>query len=196
MPPRYRTRGSGLHGVVDCIRIDGQCRGVVFRVQGFVRKGELMLDRLLGRPQAPYLDALASLPLLVDLTPRELGIFAGLVHHRHYQGDEIVFDQGEEGQALYFILSGDVLILRESGQEHPIARLGAGEFFGELALLDNSPRSAQARAACDCSVLALFRGDFLGLMQSHAQIASKIAMQLARHLGGRLRASVCGDGAV
>ena len=149
-----------------------------------------MLDRLLGRPQAPHLETLATLPLFADLSRRELGILAGLVHDRQYQRDEVVFDQGEEGQALYFILSGEVSILREAEPDRPIARLGVGDFFGELALLDNSARTAQARTCSDCQMLALFRGDFLGLMQSHAQMASKIALQLARHLGGRLRASV------
>ena len=52
---------------------------------------------------------------------------------------------------------------------------------------NNAPRSAQARAAEDCTLLVLFRGDFMGLMESHGLIASKIAMQLARYLGARLR---------
>ncbi len=62
-----------------------------------------------------------------------------------------------------------------------------------MALIDNAPRSAQARAAENCTVVVLFRGDFLSLMHSHALIASKIAMQLARHLGARLRTQVRGD---
>ena len=151
-----------------------------------------MLDFLVGRPHTPRLQALGSLRLFIDLSPRELGILAGFMHDRRYQRDEVVFDEGEEGQAIYFILAGEVAIVHADDVARPIAVLGAGDFFGELALLDDSPRTAQARAASDCEIVVLFRGDFLGLMQAHAQIASKIALQLARHLGSRLRASVSG----
>ena len=72
----------------------------------------------------------------------------------------------------------------------PIATLERGTFFGELALPDDAPRSAQARAAENCTLAVFFRGDFLNLMHSHALIASKIALQLARHLGVRLRGAV------
>jgi CRP-like cAMP-binding protein len=59
--------------------------------------------------------------------------------------------------------------------------------FGELALLDGSPRSAQARVAEDCLLAALSRADFNDLVETHAVIASKIALQLARELGQKLR---------
>lgn len=130
--------------------------------------------------------------LLCDLSDRELKIVQGFVHARHYLGGEVVFDAGEEGQALYFVCSGEILICHPGQREHPLARLGAGAFFGEMALLDDSPRSAQAVAAGDSQLLALFRGDFERLMLSHAQIASKIALQLARHLGQRLRQMLAG----
>ena len=74
----------------------------------------------------------------------------------------------------------------------PIAVLGPGHFFGELALLDNSPRSAQARVSENAEICVLFRGDFERLMESHAKIGSRIAMQLARHMGSRLRRMVSG----
>lgn len=59
--------------------------------------------------------------------------------------------------------------------------------FGELALLDGTPRSAQARAEEDCVLAVLARADFVGLVETHAVIASKIALQLARALGQKLR---------
>ena len=85
------------------------------------------------------------------------------------------------------VLDGAVRITRESASDPLDVTMSKGEFFGELALLDNALRSAQARAAADCTLLVLFRGDFMGLMESHGLIASKIAMQLARYLGARLR---------
>jgi len=133
---------------------------------------------------------LERLSLFVDLNRREMKIVDGFMHERNYLKNEVIFDEGEEGQAIYFIRSGRVLICRQGQTEKPIATLERGNFFGELALLDDAPRSAQARAAENCTLAVYFRGDFLNLMHSHALIASKIALQLARHLGARLRSAV------
>lgn len=130
---------------------------------------------------------LKSMSLLVELTGREMKIVDGFMHERHYLKDEVIFDELDEGQAIYFILAGKVAICHEGLADQPIALLESGNFFGEMALLDDAPRSAQARAAENSTVVMLFRGDFLSLMHSHAPIASKIALQLARHLGARLR---------
>ncbi len=142
------------------------------------------------RPQSasPRLDSLRRLSLFVSLTPSELRILDSLLHERQYQSDEIIFDAGDEGQAIYIVLDGDVLICRQ-GDPHGgrIATLTAGTFFGELALLDNAPRMAQARADTACTVAVFFRADFLGLLDTHARIASKIYRELARHVGARMR---------
>ncbi len=141
----------------------------------------------------PRLRQLRELSLFSTLRPRELKTIDGLLHKRSYLQDEVIFDQGEEGQALYIVEAGKVLICR---QGQPVAgrivELGPGSLFGELALLDNSPRSAQARAAESCVLAVLFRADFLGLLETHAVIASKISLQLARSIGQRLRDTVTG----
>jgi CRP-like cAMP-binding protein len=86
------------------------------------------------------------------------------------------------------VLSGRVLICRQGGAEAVrIAEVAAGAMFGELALLDDAPRSAQVRALEDCVLAVLSRADFNGLVETHAVIASKIALQLARELGQKLR---------
>jgi CRP/FNR family cyclic AMP-dependent transcriptional regulator len=136
---------------------------------------------------------LKKMSLFVELTRREMKIVDGFMHERHYLNEEVIFDEGDEGQAIYVILAGKVAICHQGQADQPIALLESGSFFGELALLDDAPRSAQARAAENCTVLVLFRGDFLSLMHSHALIASKIALQLARHLGVRLRQMVRND---
>ena len=156
---------------------------------------------------SPRLDRLHELNLFVDLTPAELAIVDSLLHERNYLEGEVIFDEGDEGQAIYIIASGEVLIarqdqgLREDGHDHGVshprrrqgdtgrvAQLGPGSFFGELALLDNSPRSAQARAASPFKLFVFFRDDFVGLLDTHARLASKISRQLACHLGARVRA--------
>lgn len=130
---------------------------------------------------------LANSELFCNLTERELKIVDAFVHDRQFLAGEVIFDAGEEGQALYIIVSGSVAICLPGQHETPLAELKGGDFFGELGLLDDAPRSAQVRAKVSSELAVLFRGDFERLMASHAQIASKIALQLARHLGLRLR---------
>ncbi len=143
----------------------------------------------------PRFRQLRALSLFSTLSPRELKTVDGLLHQRSYLKDEVIFDQGEDGQALYIVESGKVLISRQ-GLPVPrrIAVLEAGMLFGELALLDDSPRAAQARASENCTLAVLFRADFLGLLETHAVIASKISLQLARHIGQRLRETVTAPG--
>ncbi len=160
---------------------------------------------------SPRLERLHNLSLFVNLTPAELRIVDGLLHERSYLEGEVIFDEGEEGQAIYIVASGEVLISRQEqgdanhaaqpaaneraasaprrrqGDSGRVAQLGPGTFFGELALLDDSPRSAQARAATSCQLIVFFRDDFVGLLDTHARIASKISRQLACHLGARVR---------
>jgi CRP-like cAMP-binding protein len=139
-------------------------------------------------PCPPHLECLRSLSLFADLTPSELAIVGHLLHERDYLADEVIFDEGEVGQTIYFLLAGEVTICRQGRPEDgQLARLGPGEFFGELGLLEDSIRTAQARADTDCRLLVLFRDDFNGLMDSHLRVAYKIGRQLLRHLGQRLR---------
>ncbi len=130
---------------------------------------------------------LRHIQLFATLKPRELRVVDGLVHERRYLQDEVIFDQGEEGQALYVVLTGRVLICRQGEPvTGRIAEISTGALFGELALLDGAPRTAQARAAEDCVLAALSRVDFKRLVETHGAIASKIALQLARDLGQKM----------
>lgn len=131
---------------------------------------------------------LARISLFAHLTPVELRIVEGLLHQREYLAGEVVFDEGEEGQAIYIVQAGEIVLQRgEAGGLAIIATLGPDHFFGDMALLDNLPRTAQARTTQPSRLAAFFRDDFLGLMDTHARIASKIALQLAREMGRRLR---------
>ncbi|MBI2307593.1 MAG: cyclic nucleotide-binding domain-containing protein [Rhodocyclales bacterium] len=144
-----------------------------------------------SRPSA-LLQQLGGLSLFSELSPRELKIVAALVHQRRMLAGEVIFDEGEEGQAIYFILAGQVTICRQGEAERPIAVLEAGQVFGELALIDGGPRSAQARAASDCELGVMFRGDFFNLMESHALIATRISFGLARHYASIVRRLAAG----
>jgi CRP/FNR family cyclic AMP-dependent transcriptional regulator len=140
------------------------------------------------QPEDAKIGQIRRIGLFATLQPKELRVVGALLHERHYLDGEVIFDQDEEGQALYIVLAGRVLICRQGEPETGrIAEVAEGSMFGELALLDGSPRSAQARADGDCRLAALSRADFKGLVETHALIASKIAIQLARGLGQKLR---------
>jgi CRP-like cAMP-binding protein len=135
----------------------------------------------------PRLQLLKSVVLFKDLSMRELGMIDDLLHERRYLADEVIFDEGEEGQGLFVVLDGRVKIMRPSSEGGMLIEFGPGSFFGEVALLDQSVRTAQARAIEDTHIVALFRAEFYSLLQTHSAIASRISFQLARVLAARLR---------
>lgn len=152
-----------------------------------------MLGFLRSAPDS-RLDELKRLALFTELSPRELQIVQGVLHEREYLAGEVIFDEGEEGNALYIVRTGRVLICRQGHPDQPIAEHGAGSFFGELALLDSVPRAAQARALEASRVAVLFGSDFLALLESESHLGNRMLLQLARHLGRRLRTSLAARG--
>ena len=141
-----------------------------------------------SKDNSPRTARLRALSLFVNLTPGELKIVDGLMHERHFLKDEVIFDKGDEGQAIYIIIDGSVFIWPQGKPvDGQIIELGPGTFFGDLALLDDSVRSEQARAAVNTTLAVFFRADFMSLLETHGLIASKISLQLARHIGRRLR---------
>jgi CRP-like cAMP-binding protein len=154
----------------------------------------LVLGFLKPHALSPHLQRLKRLALFATLTPRELKIADSLLHRRQFLAGEIIFDEGEEGQALYIVLSGTVAVCRnhESAKE-TVAELFAGSFFGDLALLDNAPRTAQVRAKENCELAVFFRADFVALLATDATIGYKISLQLARTIAERLRNVMSGS---
>lgn len=147
-----------------------------------------MVGFLQNGKDSPRLHALRQLPLLSTLSRRDLRVVDSLLHDRRYVKGEVIFDEGDEGQSVYVVLGGRVLICRQGEPETGrLAVIDPGVVFGELALIDDAPRAAQARAEDDCLLAALSRSDFEKLLETHTSIASKIAIQLARQLGRQLR---------
>jgi CRP-like cAMP-binding protein len=151
-----------------------------------------MLGFLRPAPDS-QLEDLRALSLFADLSARELKIVQGVLHEREYLAGEVIFDEGEDGNALYIVRTGRVLICRQGRPDSAIAELAAGSFFGELALLDSAPRAAQARALEPCRLAVFFGSDFLSLLDTEAKVANRILLQLSRHLGRRLRGAVLGQ---
>ncbi len=134
---------------------------------------------------------LKRIPLFKDLSKRELRKVANILHERNYQVNEYVFQMHQPGAAMFIIKTGKIKILYESDTEDDIelAVLGEGDFLGELALLDNSPRSASAMAMEKTEMLAIFRADLDKLLMTEPGIGAKIIRQLAVVIGLRLKAT-------
>lgn len=134
---------------------------------------------------------LKSIPIFNELSNRELKLISKLVYERKYSSGESVFEINQPGAAMFIIEQGIVQIVRPniSGEEIILANLGNGEFFGELAMLDNSPRSATAKAAAASSMLAIFREDLDKFLKDNPEIGVKVLKKLAIVIGLRLKST-------
>lgn len=137
-----------------------------------------------GTDPAALVAALAGVPLFAGLPPETLEMLARTVRERRYRRGEVIFHQGDPGDALYVILSGRAKISSpsESGVEAILATLRPGEFFGALALLDGAPRSATATAveASECVILP--RERFRDLVEQAPEFRDHVFAELAREL--------------
>ena len=133
---------------------------------------------------SPQARLLAQVPLFAALTAEELAGLAALLSRRRYAKGEVIFHQGDAGTALYIVEEGGVKIVlgSEEGKEVILALLGRGDFFGELALLDGEPRSADAVARDATQLLALRRDDFLRFVLDKPRVAASLLAVLSRRL--------------
>ncbi|MBU0480604.1 MAG: cyclic nucleotide-binding domain-containing protein [Proteobacteria bacterium] len=132
---------------------------------------------------------LGSIPLFEKLSRWELRAIADIVHQRVYAEGEFVFRKGQPGAAMFVITTGEVKIIDHDRENRDtvIATLGANAFFGELALLDDSPRSASAMAAAGTEIYAFFRTDLDRLFAATPQIGLEVYRALAGIIGTRLK---------
>lgn len=132
---------------------------------------------------------LKKVPLFKDMRKSELHELEKIVHMRKYRTDETIFFEGEPGVGMYIVQEGMITIYKnksDSSREE-LASLSHGEFFGELALLDESPRSASAVAVEESNILGLFRPDLLGLIARKPRLGNKLLFELAHLIGERLK---------
>jgi len=146
-----------------------------------------LLNPWVDRRQYHRLQLLAKVPLFSGLSQRQLGKLLIKLFERNYQSGETIFVQGEAGKALFIVLSGKVSIFRDHNEtEELLATLGAGGYFGELALIDDQPRFAGARADEPTGLLILYKSDFDDLTEGQT-IAIKVMNNLLHTLAGYIR---------
>ncbi len=129
-------------------------------------------------------ELLAQVGLFADLTAAELVGLASLMRPRPYAKDEVIYLRGDPGTAFYVIASGKVKIALTSpdGKELILRRLAPGGFHGELALLDDEPRSADAVATESSVLLVLQRDAFRQFLAEHPDIATKLLGTVSQYL--------------
>ncbi len=132
---------------------------------------------------AGNVDFLKRVQLFEDLDQRSLESIANAAVEQSYQPGQDVVRQGDTGVGAFIIRSGRVEVVQErAGTTERIGELRSGDVFGEMALLDEFPRSATVRAVEPTTCLGIQRWHFRGILESHPQIALALLPVLTRRL--------------
>lgn len=154
------------------------CTGIIFRVGGQIPES----DNTTAAEQR--IAILKKIPIFTHLTYNELVKVLGLTQLTRMAEGEHLTTEGDVGEELFVILAGEVEVIK--GGEL-FATLKPGSHLGEMAMVDNAPRSATVRALMDVNVLTMRRSEFFGLIRSEPVIATKLLWSFVKVLSGRLR---------
>lgn len=134
------------------------------------------------------LSVITASPLFEMLSSLELAHLAELARQRRYAAGEVVFEEGELGDSLFVIVSGEVEVVRlESEAVRPLSVLTPPAFFGEMSVIDKEYRSATVRARTDAELLQLTMQDLGHFRQAHRDGFTFVVINIARILSARLR---------
>jgi CRP-like cAMP-binding protein len=139
-----------------------------------------------GRVGHDWLATLGEVPLFEGLSKRHLRRIAKLARIRRFADGSAMVRVGEPGRTFYVLLDGGAKVIRPGRR---VVRLGSGAFFGEMALIDDSPRSADVVAEGDVLALTLDRPGFTKLLRAEPALSQA----LLRTLAARLRAAESTD---
>ncbi|MBD3422112.1 MAG: cyclic nucleotide-binding domain-containing protein [Chitinivibrionales bacterium] len=140
------------------------------------------------REKRTLLELLKLLPMFEGLNQQELIQISRALHERKYHKGETVFKENEPGAGMYIIEKGEIAIIKELQGDNSItlAILKEKSFFGELALLDEIPRSASAAVEKDAILLGFCKPDLEKLIERNPRLGAKILSNLARLICRRL----------
>jgi CRP-like cAMP-binding protein len=132
---------------------------------------------------------LKSMMLLSQMAERSLKALAECLKPRELQDGEVVFEEGARGMSIYFVSSGRIRIYKHTGDggAKELALVAPGDFFGEMALIDEVPRSAGAAAVGRCVLFELFRGDLARWVKTSPEQAVQFFAQISQVQSRRLR---------
>jgi len=127
---------------------------------------------------------LQKVPLFGQLGPADLQRVVEVARERSYPKNSVILFEDDPGDALYVVAEGQVkvVLIGEDGREVILSVMGAGEFFGEMALIDDEPRSAHVIAMEDSTLVVLRREDFQPILAQTPVIALALLKELSRRL--------------
>ena len=139
--------------------------------------------------KSDLLEILFNIPIFAQLSRREVSSLFNIIHNRSYVAREYIFYQGDPGIGLYIIREGTVRIERkiDSGETFSLATFKAGDFFGELALVDDEKRSASAIADTDVKLAVIFKPDLDDFISRFPKKGVKILQGISHVVAVRLR---------
>jgi CRP-like cAMP-binding protein len=134
------------------------------------------------------IELMQSLPAFEGLSQNELVTIERSLHQRNYSSGEKIFGEDMPGAGMYIIKEGEVAITKRISEEKEVelAVITRHNFFGEMALIDESPRSASAVANKDTVLLAFCQPDLENLKDRNPKVAAKIISNIARLICKRL----------
>ena len=130
-------------------------------------------------------EMLERTPIFSELTQRDLRSLAETARHRKFSPGEIIIREGRDGTGCFIVASGEVEVVKgldSPDQSAVLATLGPGDFFGEMAIFDDAPRSASVRAIKDAECIAITRWDFMAEVRSHPDIAIQMLSVLVKRI--------------
>jgi len=133
--------------------------------------------------------SLKGQPIVQDLTDEELALVAKAAFERAYREQATLFLENMPGEVMYIVKSGSVDLSKRtpSGEDKVFVTLQAGEFFGEMALMDENPRSASATVREGGELIVLSKKSLRELIASHPAVAAKLLYNILRVVNTRLR---------
>lgn len=131
-----------------------------------------------------YMDNLKNVNLFATLNEKDIEVISRIIYINTYDKGEVVFQEGDKGDSLYVVLKGQVKVCLydEDGREYILAAIGKDGFFGELALIDELPRSANVITLENSELLIIKRHEFTRLLMENPTITISILKVLSRRL--------------
>ena len=123
-------------------------------------------------------------PVFSQLTKRDLTALAQTARQRRYAAGDVIVKEGSDAIGCFIVASGEVEVVKglDSPDQEVLATLGPGDFFGEMAIIDDAPRSATVRAIKETECIAITRWDFMAEVRTRPDIAIQMLPVLVKRI--------------